>query len=82
MTRLALPTSGYAIEKGIPVPHPRSPRQVRYPFRQMAVGDSFLIPSKDAFACVQQSVRGAARSKGMKASVRKVAGGVRVWRVA
>ena len=71
----------YRIERGVPMPKARAPRVIKYPFAKMRVGDSFLIPTKDLCRHAAHSVRGAARARGMQASVRKVAGGVLVWRV-
>lgn len=71
----------YRVQQGVPMPNARAQRVIKYPFGRMAVGDSFLIPAKDMCRHAAHSVRGAARARGMTASVRKVRGGVRVWRV-
>ena len=71
----------YKIEKGIPMTKPRAIRERKYPIREMKVGDSFLIPEKDLIQSQSQSVRTIASENGYKVAVRKVDGGVRVWRV-
>lgn len=73
----------YKIDKGIPMPDPTRNRPTkRYPIRDMKVGDSFIIPTKELPKHVGQSVRNSAGYYGRKVSVRKVKGGVRVWRTA
>lgn len=61
------------------VPMPTSAR-AKYPFAEMAVGDSFGVPDGEA-----RRVRGAAsdygRRNGMRFSVKAHEGGYRVWRV-
>lgn len=69
------------IEKDVPLPTLRADRN-RYPFAEMAVGDSFLVsgersPQKASSACVWT-----AKKDGRKYVSRTVEGGVRVWRVA
>lgn len=43
--------SKFIIEKGIPLPNPRAPKKMMYPFREMEVGDSFALPSKKEGNC-------------------------------
>ncbi len=74
------------IEKNIPVTS-----RSKYPFPEMNVGDSFLVPADSSGARVNERatspiVSGAARAwghtRGRKFSVRKQpCGGYRVWRV-
>lgn len=71
----------YPIEKNIPMAKTRAQRQRKYPIREMKVGDSFLVPEKDVIKNLSQSVRNVAAEHGHKIAVRKVDGGVRVWRV-
>jgi hypothetical protein len=77
------------IQRGIPIPmriccH----RPVRYPFLQMAIGDSFFVPVEDPAdgretrRTIAKSARRRTREKGWKFSLRIVEGGVRCWRVA
>lgn len=73
------------IEKGIPTPDPKVkragiPNKYRYPYRDMEVGDSFLVPG--ALVSEIASVRSyAAQTTGYRFAARAVEGGVRVWRV-
>ena len=69
----------YEIEKNIP-----TVRAYKYPFRDMEIGDSFLVPCVDDRAAKidRSKISGAAwylRPK--KFSTRRVEGGIRVWRV-
>lgn len=72
--------SDFKIEKGVPVPPSRGGRRTVYPWRDMEVGDSALIPGGDQ-ARIGASVRTFGLSAGRKFVTRKVEGGVRVWRV-
>lgn len=69
----------YEIEKGIPVP------QFKYPFRDMKIGDSFLVPcDKSEVKVVRNRLVSAAcglKPRDAKFSCRTVAGGVRCWRI-
>lgn len=67
------------IDKGIPVPIPRS--HARYPFRQMEIGDSILMPvsSRSAY----QATRHWTASTGFKFTVKTVSENeARAWRTA
>jgi hypothetical protein len=68
----------FKIEKGVPI---RGAAADVYPFRDMEVGDSFLVPSGSA-----RQARNAAYMFGARNSVkfksRAVSGGLRVWRIA
>ena len=67
-----------AIEKGIPVP--TNGRRAKWPWKDMEIGDSFLIPDAK-----QKNVQPMASIAGSRLSRRFIArqadGGVRVWRV-
>jgi hypothetical protein len=65
------------IEKGVPMPGLGVGRSRKYPWREMEVGDSFVI-QKSAYAQAQL----ASKRTGFKFSVRKVDGAYRVWRIA
>lgn len=78
----AKPAPAIAIEKGVPMPSPKTPR---YPFSQMQPGDSFFVPistagpaSVAAAKCI--FVRG---HPGWKFQVKLMKGekGTRVWLV-
>lgn len=66
----------YQIEKGIPIPDGINSL---YPFRQMEVGDSFLIRGKTA-SQVAGAVNSAKIRTGWKFKTRTIPEGVRVWR--
>jgi len=70
------------IESNIPLPGGADPRE-RYPFPDMAVGDSFLILDKDWI----KNLRSAAymysrRHPGVRFTCRRYEQGWRLWRVA
>lgn len=73
----------YAIEKHVPIPSGRPSRQ-RYPHPKLNVGESFFVPVKDNRT--EPRVRSAVCMYGLKHdrmfTVKKVDGGVRVWRIA
>lgn len=84
----------FEIERGIPIPRkgrgPSTEYQGRYPFRDMAIGDSFVVPCGEPFQHITQiSVHNSAKAYSARWSpddpVRiATAGepnGVRVWRV-
>lgn len=75
----------FPIDSDVPVPPARGNL---YPFRHMAVGDSFLVPTTPTQPpCVvktrlRSAIRKAqCRTPGFKGALRVVPGGVRVWRV-
>jgi hypothetical protein len=77
----------FEIEKNIPLPPARGPL-AKYPFGELAVGDSFFVPETQDVAGAKLSRRMASaaqvssRRSGAKYSCRAVDGGVRVWRIA
>lgn len=56
----------------------------KYPFAEMDVGDSFLVPQDEKIASVRSAaVMYAARKSGsVKFSIKKHLGGYRCWRIA
>ena len=73
------------IEKGIPLPERKFFGEPAYPYNQMEVGDSFMLPHEDsnkAVARLSSTAAAYGKRAQMKFSVRKVEGGARVWRVA
>ena len=69
------------IETGIPIPPRSRGRQDKYPWRTMAVGNSFI--AKDAKSSSMSTLIAAAQKRnGHKYTRRAVEGGVRIWRVA
>ncbi len=64
------------IEKNIPIP-------ATYPFKDMEVGDSFLVPEEVNRAAVTNSARRFGKNHGMEFTVRSISGGrLRCWRTA
>ena len=84
------------IESGIPIPvkgttrgNSNSGRKAIYPFRDMAVGDSFFVPTKNGKTPAQtrNGVTGSISfhtiaHPGRRFASRLVEGGVRFWRTA
>lgn len=69
--------SGFKIEKSVPKPAPI--RRRKYPWLEMEIGDSFLVPGGRTER-LANSAHGAGKRYGRKFSTRSVEGGVRVWR--
>lgn len=71
----------FQIEKSVPVPATRV--NAVYPFAQMAVGDSFLVPSDQAKAASVRACASAySKRNGVKFVCKKTDDGIRVWRTA
>lgn len=66
------------IDKGVPLPDHHL--QV-YPFKDMQVGDSFLLPKGISSASVRTQASRNGRELGRTFSVRKTPEGFRCWRV-
>lgn len=79
----------YKVDKDVPIPENRGRRfgTSVYPFRDMAIGDSFFVPATSPEEQVvigkriaSSGTNKALRKDGMYFTVRKVEGGVRCWR--
>lgn len=72
----------YQIEKSVPIQEIKPPNY--YPFSQLEVGDSFLVPDADKkkIASVRACASTFAKKSGRKLVCKKAEGGVRVWRTA
>jgi len=70
-------STDFEIEKGIPLP--ARPNKV-YPFDQMEVGDSFLIPDHK-YRAVQAAASRAGKCSGKRFTVRNTKEGYRCWRI-
>lgn len=72
----------YKIEKGVPLPDKcRSTR--KYPLREMAIGDSFLIPgAADKQKSLVGSIHSCAAVLGKKIASRREGSDLRIWRIA
>ena len=80
------PGRGFTVEKGIPLPS-GSRLGGRYPFADMAPGDSFLAPCEDSkvkslCSSISTAARTWVKANGgtRKFTVRAAKGGVRCWR--
>lgn len=77
--------STYKIERGVPAPVKKFEQ---FPFADMSVGDSFVVPAREAGCYGKQIMsafsvwRGRAKRPGYKISLRKTPVGYRVWRIA
>lgn len=79
------------IEPGIPIPHEKTVRErtkearIRWPFREMNVGDSVLLPKwaepSRASAAVAKWQREEMLPRTYKICIRSTEDGYRVWRV-
>lgn len=71
----------FKIEKNVPVPEKPSPIG-KYPFAEMNVGDSFLVPGAQARR-LQSAIQVFRRrvGKDKKFIARDVEGGARCWRI-
>jgi hypothetical protein len=75
----------FKIEDNVPTPAARGYR--KYPFDDMAVGNSFFVgcaqvDSEAEHTRISNAAWRAGHKKGKKFTVRTVEGGIRVWRVA
>lgn len=72
------------IEKNIPIPNdrPHAGRKAKYPFAEMAIGESVFFPgeSSNGYSAPYAAARMTATRKGMKFTARNVDGGLRIWR--
>lgn len=75
----------YKIEAGIPLPvrtkKGGAGRKPKYPFADLKMGESFLVPNKTtmSFGATVQTAR---KRTGFTLATRNVEGGVRIWRTA
>lgn len=70
----------FQIERGIPIPTYRRGRRGLYPFREMKVGDSFVV-EKTKKASAQRAASFYGKNHGQVFTARSVPEGVRIWRV-
>lgn len=78
--------SKFKVEKNIPVSKATWGKIYKYPFREMKIGDSFLLPKKE-FATYDQVMKvrtnccAYGRRNKVKFTVRKTEQGYRIWRI-
>lgn len=72
------------IDKGIPVPAHNKKYAKKYPFQEMEIGDSFLMPLPDGKSpgSLYAAMSGAKKRFNINLTAARVDGGVRVWRIA
>ncbi len=70
------------IEKDVPMPMNGVGSPVKYPFKDMQVGDSVFAEGQDSVGYAASAARAWGRINGRKFSARTVDGGVRIWRIA
>ncbi len=75
--------TAFKIEKGLAPPTGARGPAPKYPWRELEVGDSFLVPLSVAptKSIASQACNFGTRN-GMKLSCRMVDGGTRIWRIA
>jgi len=79
----------FKIETGVAIPPmTRGGRETMYPFKEMAIGDSFYVPLRGSpiktIFRLQNSILGSARRRrypGKQFSTRAEGEGVRCWRI-
>ena len=68
----------FVVEKDVPIP--KSPRRSKYPFREMAVGDSFFLPNRN-----NKQIAGlqgmAFKQTGFRFRIQREGTGWRMWRI-
>ena len=81
-------TQQFIVEKNIPIPERRVAKFI-YPFAEMEIGDSFLVPILKEDMKTKRSTITAAPTNGQKGTGHKFTsryleaeGGIRVWRFA
>jgi hypothetical protein len=70
----------YAIEKSIPIPDRTAQEPGRYPFAQMEVGDSFVVPRSERHR-VDNAAAWYRKRRGHRYTRRTLGDTVRIWRV-
>jgi len=69
------------IEKNVPMPQPKNVEV--YPYKEMDVGDSFMVKGESKYLLATVCNRNGKYGKklGMRFTAKKMGNGVRVWRV-
>lgn len=71
----------FKIKRGIDIPPPNAGRPIKYPWSDMAIGDSFAVP-RDIRATVVTAARGySQRHPDYKFIARNIGDETRIWRV-
>ncbi len=74
----------YAIEKDVPLPARKIARRSPYPFQEMEIGDSFLVPlEKDKSpSAIYASISNAKKRFNINLTSARTEAGIRIWRIA
>lgn len=72
------------IDRAIPVPEHNRRSAKKYPFEQMEIGDSFLVPlaADKSPSGIYSSIAQAKKRLSINLTSARVEGGLRVWRIA
>ena len=70
------------VESGIPIPARPKPANARYPFDELAVGDSFPVPGDVTPNAMRATARYHAKKLGRAFTVRTDGASYRLWRTA
>lgn len=70
------------IDKNIPIPTERTHSTAKkYPFGDMEVGDSFLVPGKKKVSQMGSTIPNARARYGFEFTSKLEEGGLRIWRI-
>ena len=69
------------IDKDVPMPNPTTPDVTKYPWMKMEIGDSFFVEGSTSVR-FNGTKYAAQKQTGRKFTIRRVEGGIRVWRTA
>lgn len=71
----------FKVEKNVPLPKGVERRSTKWPFADMSIGESVLVPA-DSAKVGRSVVHQVSKKRGLKFVSRTVDGGVRFWRTA
>ena len=74
----------YQIEKSVPLPARKRNYRSNYPYKDLEIGDSFVVPlEKDKSpSAIYASMSSAKRRFDINLTSARVEGGLRIWRIA
>jgi hypothetical protein len=73
--------SDFKVDKGVPLPKNIGRKLTKYPWHEMKVGDSFLVPTELALSLAANIAYRNRKFPEIKFVQRRVQGGYRVWRM-
>lgn len=74
--------SDYKIESNITMPKPHNLHRGKYPWREMQIGDSFLVGPEVMEPTIRAGASLAGKRHGREFAVRRTPEGLRCWRIA